>query len=153
MGQVFRALFAGKLPALINGAFDWVDSRDVARSILSAEKEGRTGENYLLPGHRRTIIELAELAMQVSGTPPPTVRLPMGVAKLWSPLGDRISRRTGNALTYTSESLHALEHSPPISGEKARLELGHDPRPIKETVSDIYDWFESPGSYSSSPSS
>ena len=144
MGQVFQALFAGKLPALIRGGFDWVDSRDVANSILAAEDQGRRGENYLLPGHHRSVAELASIAEKVSGTPAPRFTVPMWMAKMWSPVGDRLSRRSGSALTYTSESLHALEHSPPISGEKARQELGHKPRPIEETVADIHDWFERP---------
>ena len=149
MGQVFQALFAGKLPALIKGGFNWVDSRDVASSILAAEDRGRSGENYLLPGHQCSVAELAAIAEQVSGAPKPKITVPMPLAKMWSPIGDRLSRRSGSALTFTSESLHALEHSPPISGEKAREELGHDPRPVEETVADIYNWFEGRG-YSSS---
>ena len=142
MGEVFRALFAGKLPALIKGGFDWVDSRDVANAMLAAESQGRRGENYLLPGHHRSVTDLSAIAEQVSGTAAPVVTIPMWAAKMWSPVGDRLSRRSGSALTYTSESLHTLEHSPPISGEKARQKLGHEPRPIEETVADIYDWFE-----------
>jgi len=143
MGEVFRALFSGKLPALIKGGFNWVDSRDVANSMLAAENLGRKGESYLLPGHQTSVTELAAIAEQVSGTPRPKVTVPMKLAKMWSPVGDRLSRRTGSALTFTRESLHTLEHNPPISGRKAREELGHQPRPIEETVSDIYDWFYS----------
>ena len=36
MGQVFTAMFSGKLPALIHGGFDWVDSRDVANSLVAS---------------------------------------------------------------------------------------------------------------------
>ena len=145
MGEVFQALFAGKLPVLIDGGFDWVDSRDVAESIIAADERGQTDGNYLLPGHHRTVAELAAISEGVSGTPKPRLTVPMRLAKVWSPIGDRLSRRSGSALTFTSESLHALEHSPPISGEKAKLELGHQPRPIEETVADIYDWFARQG--------
>lgn len=150
-GQLFQAMFTGKLPALIKGGFDWVDSRDVASSILAADSHGRTGENYLLPGHACTIAQLAALAEEVSGTPKPKVTVPMGLAKIWSPIGDRLSRRSGSALTFTSESLHVLEHNPPISGDKARQVLGHDPRPIEDTVADIYRWFEQRGTQGESP--
>ncbi len=141
MGQVFQALFAGKLPALIEGGFDWVDSRDVANSILAAEARGLKGENYLLPGHHCTVAELATIVEQVSGTPKPRITMPMWMAKMWSPVGDRLSRRSGSALTFTSESLHDLQHCPPITGEKAHQQLGHEPRPIVDTVADVYDWF------------
>ena len=131
---------------MIKGGFDWVDSRDVASSILAAEDRGPSGENYLLPGHHCSLGKLAAIAEQVSGTPKPKIIVPMPLAKMWSPVGDRLSRRSGSALTFTSESLHALEHSPPISGEKALQELGHEPRLIEETVADIYDWFYSSSS-------
>ena len=85
------------------------------------------------------------MAEQVSGVAKPRFTVQMWMARGWSPIGDRMSRRSGSAVAYTSESLHALEHSPPISGEKARAEMGHDPRPTEETVRDIYDWFNRAG--------
>jgi dihydroflavonol-4-reductase len=89
--------------------------------------------------------ELATIVEQVSGTPKPRITMPMWMAKMWSPVGDGLSRRSGSALTFTSESLHALQHCPPITGEKAHQQLGHEPRPIEDTVADIYDWFDRQG--------
>jgi dihydroflavonol-4-reductase len=145
MGSVFLALFRGRLPALIDGGFDWVDVRDVASSMLAAETQGRRGENYLLPGHHRSLPELAAVAEQVSGAPKPTLTVPMRFARLWSPLADMVSRRTGNPLWYTTESLHALRFDPAVSSAKAETELGHRPRPFDDTVKDIHDWFTGQG--------
>ncbi len=145
MGLVFRALFRGRLPALIEGGFDWVDSRDVASAMVVAESRGRTGENYLLPGHHLSIPDLAAVAEKVSHVPKPRWTIPMGLARFWSPLGDVLARRSGSPLWYTTESLHALMHSPAVSGKKASEELGHSPRPTEVTVGDIYRWFEDYG--------
>ncbi|MGB7860733.1 MAG: NAD-dependent epimerase/dehydratase family protein [Acidimicrobiia bacterium] len=145
MGHVFRALFTHTLPALIEGGFDWVDSRDVAASIVAAEDNGATGENYLLPGHHQTVAQLADLAEKVSGVPKPRLTVPLWAAKAWSPIGDRLNRRSGSPLTFTRESIHALDHSPPIVGDKAQSTLGHQPRQVEETVSDIYEWFRRTG--------
>ena len=140
MNRVFLAMFQRRLPALIAGGFDWVDVRDVASSMVAAESEGRNGENYLLPGHHLSLRELGVVAEQVTGVPKPAVTVPMWFARMWSPLADVVSRRSGNPLWYTSESLHALRFNPAVSGAKAEARLGHRPRPIDETVKDIHRW-------------
>lgn len=145
MGSVFLALFRRRLPALIDGGFDWVDVRDVASSMLAAEAQGRRGENYLLPGHHLSLPELAAAAEQVSGVPKPTFSVPMRFARLWSPLADMVSRRSANPLWYTTESLHALRFDPAVSGAKAQAELGHRPRPFDDTARDIHHWFTDQG--------
>jgi dihydroflavonol-4-reductase len=110
-------------------------------SLTVAAEKGRTGENYLLGGHHRSVRDLALAAEEFSGVAPPRYRIPMAVARMLSPLGDLLVRRTGNPLWYTRESLHALTHSPQVSSRKAAEELGHRPRPVEETIGDIYDWF------------
>jgi len=67
MGHFFLALAAGRLPATVEGGFDWVDVRDVVTALLAAETRGRTGENYLVGGHYATTRELAEVAHAVTG--------------------------------------------------------------------------------------
>jgi dihydroflavonol-4-reductase len=145
MGKVLLTLFRHRLPALIAGGFDWVDVRDVASSMIAAETHGCTGENHLLPGHHLTVTELAEAAERVSGVPRPRVTVPMWFARLWSPMADVAARRSGNPLWYTHESLRALRSNPTVSSEKARRVLAHEPRPIDETIGDLYRWFRAQG--------
>lgn len=145
MGKVFKALFANRLPALLDAGFDWVDVRDVATSLVSAEKLGATGENYLLPGHHVSLEELAGMTAQVSGVGITARKVPMWVARAWSPMGNLFGRKSGNPLWYTSDALHALRFSPPVSGRKAAGALGHTSRPTLDSVKDIYDWFSRRG--------
>ena len=51
MGEVFLDIYHRRLPALLDGGYNWVDARDVAAGALAAERQGRTGECYLLTGH------------------------------------------------------------------------------------------------------
>ncbi len=145
MGVVILALFRGRMPALIDGGFNWVDVRDVVAGLLAAEAQGRTGENYLLPGHQRSLLEMAIAAEEVSGVPRPRRVVPMWLARTVTPIGNVVSGSTGNPLWATSESLHALRFSPPVSGAKARTELGYAPRPFVETIGETYRWFEDRG--------
>ncbi|MFQ5968183.1 MAG: NAD-dependent epimerase/dehydratase family protein [Acidimicrobiia bacterium] len=142
MGRVFLALRQRRLPALVEGAFDWVDVRDVADGLLRAAELGSTGENYLLSGKRLSVMELAQLAASITGVDPPRFVVPMAVARLWGPLGNWLGRRTGSPLVFTGESLHALRHSPEVRSDKAASDLGYQARPIRETVSDLYEWFD-----------
>ena len=145
MGRVFTALFANRLPALLDGGFDWVDVRDVAASLLSAERHGVTAENYILPGHHATLQQLADMAAKASGVQVTAPKVPMWVARAWSPMGNLFGRKSGNPLWYTSDALHALRFSPPVSGRKAAGELTHSARSVQDSVNDIYDWFSRRG--------
>ena len=140
MNAVLLTMFRRRLPALIEGGFDWVDVRDVGSSMIAAGLHGRTGENYLLPGHHLTVRGLADVVQRVTGVRKPAVTVPMWFARLWSPVADVAARRVDNPLWYTSESLRALRCDPVVSGAKAGRELGHHPRPIDETIADMYGW-------------
>ncbi|HXV72540.1 MAG TPA: NAD-dependent epimerase/dehydratase family protein [Acidimicrobiia bacterium] len=140
MNVVLEAMFDQRLPALISGGFDWVDVRDVAGSLIEAERVGRTGENYLLSGHQLTIAELAATVKVVTGVSVPRIVLPMWFARVWSPMANIAGRRSGNPLWYTTESLNALRNNPVVDATSAHAELGHAPRPMEDTISDLFAW-------------
>jgi len=146
MGRFFLSLQRGRQWALVDGAFDWVDVRDVAAALMAAASRGRSGESYLVAGHRLSLRELAAMAAQVTGAREPRVVVPMAVARLgaWvlSPRGRWSSE---SSPLFTSESLHALRNCPHIVGRKAEVELGHRPRRAEATLTDLYRWFEHAG--------
>jgi dihydroflavonol-4-reductase len=145
MGHVFLATFRGRTPANVNDAFDWVDVRDVAKGLLAAAERGRTGQNYLLPGHRATVTEMTSACAAAAGVRPPRVTVPMWAAKLGAPLGEWVARRKGDEPLFTREGLHALQSDPEVSGAKAAAELGHAPRTFETSVADTYRWFRDQG--------
>ena len=50
MGQVLLDLYHRRLPALVDGGFDWVDVRDVVAGALAAADRAPRGARYLLVG-------------------------------------------------------------------------------------------------------
>ena len=146
MGRFFLSLQRGELRALVDGAFDWVDVRDVAAALMAAATRGRSGESYLVGGHRLSLRELAGMAARVTGAREPRVVVPMAVAQLgaWV-LSARSWWSSESSPLFTSESLHALRSCPQIVGRKAELDLGHRPRPPEATLTDLYGWFEQAG--------
>jgi dihydroflavonol-4-reductase len=145
-GEVLLNLARGRLPALVEGGFNWVDVRDVVEGALKAEKLAPPGAKYLLSGHYATILELARLVEQITGTKPPRMTLPKWVAKGGAPLMASFSQLTGRRPLYTSVAIETLQGcSVNISHERATRELGYHPRPLKETVYDTLRWYQNAG--------
>jgi hypothetical protein len=58
-----------------------------------------------------------------------------------APAATVLARLTGSHLLPTVEALHALAAFPVVAGRKAADELGHRPRPIADTLGDLYQSF------------
>ena len=146
MGEVLIDLFHGRFPALVGGAgFNWVDVRDVVASALLAECRGRKGEHYLLTGHWLSLVELARLWGRVTGAKVPRLVAPMGLARAAAPFAATWARLWGRRPLFTSDSLRVLRNHRHISHALANAELGHNPRPLEETLRDTYQWFKQAG--------
>jgi dihydroflavonol-4-reductase len=146
MGEALIEIFHGRFPALVGGAgFDWVDVRDVVASALQAENRGRKGEHYLLTGHWLSFVELAQLWGRVSGAKIPRLVAPMWLARAGAPFVAGWSRLRGQRPLFTSDSLRVLRNHRRISHARADAELGHNPRPLEETLRDTYQWFQQAG--------
>lgn len=145
MGRFFLDLYHGKLPALVEGGFDWVDVRDVVTAMLAAAEVGRSGESYLIGNASASMRRLAEIAAAETGRPAPRFSSPQWLARVGAPIMKAYERATGAEPLYTSEALHAVAADPQVSHRKAREELGHRPRPHEESIRDLYAWFRERG--------
>jgi len=119
-----------------------VDVRDVAASIIAAAQRGRTGEGYLLGGHTLPLPTLMRTAAAVCGVESPGFVCPMWLARMSAPLAVGWARLSGSEPVFTSEALRALRASPRISHAKATAELDHSPRPVEESLRDLYTSFK-----------
>ncbi len=149
MGRFFLMLQQRRLPALIEGGFDWVDVRDVCASMVAAMDRGTAGENYNLCGRFATVRELAELCEQVTGVRKPRFSTPQRLARIGAPFAVLAARVLHREPLYTPESLAALRSEPSAPHDKARRELGHSPRPLRQSIEDTYLWFQKRGLISS----
>jgi dihydroflavonol-4-reductase len=146
MGRVLLSIRDGTMPALVGGGFDWVDVRDVVDGTLRAFERGRTGENYILPGHWHSIREIASLAADVTGTRAPRIIVPMWLARAATPGAALAHRLTGRKPLFTADGLAALRAPRHIDGSKATRELGYSARPVREAIEAAYEWFDADGS-------
>jgi dihydroflavonol-4-reductase len=136
------AICEGRLWALVEGGFNWVDVRDVAEGVLQAGEHAPAGAKFILSGHWASLHDLAELAREITGAPVPRLVFPMWLARIGAPFVAAACRLAGRRPLYTSAALQPLEGNGEISHACAARELGYQPRPLRETVVDTLQWFE-----------
>lgn len=143
MGELLRGFMQKKLHVLVEGAYDFVDVRDVARGMILAVEKGRSGEVYILSGEQIKINRLKDLVQKVMGFATTTIMMPLPVAKLaarMTPLYYRLTRQTPKFTTY---SLDTICGNSVISHAKASRELGYHARPLFKSVADTIHWWRS----------
>ena len=145
IGQLMILASTGELRAYLDGAYDFVDVRDVAQGLVLAAENGRTGESYILSGQRNTIRDLVSLVEEASGTQAPSLRVPIPLARVVARFSPLFSGLTGTRPLFTAYSVHGLAGDCLTTCGKATWELGYWPRPVKESVSDTLRWYRENG--------
>ena len=140
--QTFIDYAKGKLKLMVEGAFDFVDVRDVALGHIYASELGRTGESYILSGERVKISELMKILEDVTAIKAPSHYLPIKVAKAIGTIMPLYYWLTGKKPCFTRYSVETLVSNSFISHNKATNELGYNPRPIKQCVRDTINWLK-----------
>ena len=82
MGQLIIDFVNGDLKAYVDGAYDFVDVRDVATGIIFACEKGRCGESYILSGEQITVHELLLMLQEITGVKAPSFRIPIRLARI-----------------------------------------------------------------------
>lgn len=142
MGGVLKMLFSGSLPVLTSGGFDFVDVRDVADSVVNALSQGTPGEAYILGNRYYSIVEISKTVGKVLNISTPTLALPIWLSYVGLPFVWAWSKVTGKPQLYNMEYLDILKGgNPQIVNQKAKEELGLNPRSLEETILDTWHWY------------
>jgi len=154
-GQLIINFMNRDLKAYIDGAYDFVDVRDVAAGYILACERGRSGESYILSGEQITVRDLLLFLEQITGVKAPSFKVPVWLARIVGKVAPIYYRLTQTKPLFTTYSIEVLASNSLISSEKARRELGYSTRSIRESVVDAVSWFRETGrlSLSSIPQS
>ncbi len=144
MGRVFQMLAEGTLPALTEGGFDFVDVRDVASGMVSAFEHTSPRPRYILGGHFASIRELAHIAEATTGISAPRFVTPLALATMTAPLARAWAKVRGKEPLYTPESIATLRAGRPTDFSLAAHDLNYHPRPLGQTIADLYESFRDP---------
>ena len=127
---------------IIDGAYNFVDVRDVAVGHILAAEKGKTGETYILSGQRLTIPGLMSMLEDLTGIPAPKHKLPQWLAYAVAFITPVYYKLSGNKPVFTTYSIKTVKSNSFISHKKASEELGYSTRPIRETIEDNIKWFK-----------
>ena len=141
VGESLQLMQRGGLPALTTGGYNWVDARDVASGAICAANTAEAGSRYILSGRWHSIYEVATTAAKISGTRAPRLVLPLRLAELSLPIMQRLATLRGSQPLFTRAMLSALKSNQHISHARATRDLGYQPRPFLETLTDTLNWF------------
>lgn len=145
MASLFISYSRGELPAIIDGSYDFVDVRDVARGHILAAEKGRSGEAYIVSGGRVRIDELLDMLAEITGRRLDIRRIPIPVARMAAIFAPLYARMTGTKALLTETAIHTLTTPFSISDDKAREELGYHSLSIEDSISDALDWYRDAG--------
>lgn len=141
LGEALTDIAHGKIPAMVQGGYDFVDVRDVSKSIIQALTKGQKGESFNLTGKYYPIKELANKTALIANVKPPRFVVPGALIQLSLPFVSLQSKFTKKPPKFTRESIHVLKYGHPnMSHTKAQTVLGHTIRPIESTIQDFLEW-------------
>ena len=135
--RMIRLLNKWPIPFYTDGAYDFVDVRDVAEGILLCEEKGKKHECYILSGEYMTVEELVSYIRSLHGKKKALFKIPLGIVKAFAPLIEKICLMAGNRHpAITPYSIDTLASACAYTHLKATQELGYEHRDIKQTIKD-----------------
>ena len=123
------------------GGLNVCDVRDVAGGILSALEVGQTGRQYILGGENMTYFELWRLFAEATRGVRPIAKLDRRIGLLVGLLGDLASTFRGGEFLVNSAAARMGDLFHYYSSDRAKKELGYQPRPAKEAIEAAWEWF------------
>ena len=142
MGGRIQQFLRGWLPFRVEGAYNFVDVRDVANGLIAAMQHGVSGEGYCLCGYSVTVRALFEAAAAAQGKGRRTFAIPYSVAYLSAQVLEVFAKTFSFAPTFTTYALRVLRSNSDISFAKAHQAFGYSPRPITTAITDYVRWVE-----------
>ncbi|XP_058089134.1 uncharacterized protein LOC131236061 [Magnolia sinica] len=140
--------FNGRLPGYIGYGTDktsFSHVEDVVNGHIAAMHKGRVGERYLLTGENASFVHVFNIAAIITGTRRPWFHIPLWVVEAYGWISVLLARITGTLPLISYPTVNVLRHQWSYSCEKAKVELGYDPRSLKEGLAEILPWLKSLG--------
>jgi len=146
-GRMIFDAVKGRMPAYVDTGLNIVHVDDVALGHRLAFERGMLGERYILGSENLSLKQILEMIARFVGRRPPRLRLSHRVVLPLAYLAEgwgRLARREN--LPLSVDSVRMAQQHMYFSSDKARRELGYEPRPASEALRDAVRWFSHDGS-------
>jgi dihydroflavonol-4-reductase len=141
-GRMIVEAASGRMPAYVNTGLNVVHVDDVAAGHLLAYDRGVVGESYILGGENRTLQWILETVAELTGRPPPRIRLPHWFVTPIAYVAEGLARvRGGSEPMITVDGVRMSRKLMYFSSAKAQREIGYTARPAVAALRDELEWF------------
>ena len=140
MGQLILDCVRRKPQFYVEGGYDFVDVRDIARGQILASEKGKSGETYILSGELITVRGLLDTVRSITGKRFPKFKVPISLAVFAARFTPLYYRLVHSRPRFTPYSLETIRSNADISHAKATQDLGYSPRPLNESLRDTIQW-------------
>lgn len=145
-GAIVVRAAAGKMPAFVDTGLNVVHVDDVAKGHLLAFERGMIGERYILGAENMTLHQILQAVCGHAGRKTPSVKLPHAPLIPVAFVAEAVTRIFGgNEPMVTVDAVRMAKKRMYFNIDKARRELGYDPRPARQALTDAVDWFRANG--------
>ena len=129
-----------------NWGYNFIDVRDLCDAAISAVENGKTGQNYIIGGEYHMYLYIGELMGEQLGKKVVYGALPEFITYLPLPFEYIRALITNKPRVLTLDAIHTAQTgNKVVPSSLARQELGHSPRPFKETLYDTVEFFQKRG--------
>jgi dihydroflavonol-4-reductase len=143
-GKLILDAAAGKIPAFVDTGLNWVHVDDVAMGHLLALEKGKLGERYILGNENFSMKVLLEKIASITGKPAPKIQLPHNlvlpiayVVEWWANIS-----KSKNEPMATVSGVKLSKKKMYFSVDKAKTELGYNPKDVMIALNDAIDWYK-----------
>ncbi|KAK8840290.1 hypothetical protein M9Y10_030845 [Tritrichomonas musculus] len=145
IGQSTRTIISiikGEMKDAIDGSYNFVDVRDLAKGCILAADKGAKGESYILGNDEITLKKLCKLIENELNCETCKEFLPIEEAQEKARQMEKEAAMNGTKSTLTSFQVYNLARNNEYDYSKARRDLGYITRSYKETICDQIKWLK-----------
>jgi dihydroflavonol-4-reductase len=144
-GKIVVDYLKGDMPAFVDTGLNLVDVEDTAEGHLLACQRGISGERYILGCENLTLQQILTRLAAISGGEAPRWRIPYAVAYAAGLASTGWANLTGHEPRAPIEAVRMARKKMFVSLDKAKRELGFNPRPVDGALKRAVDWFRANG--------
>jgi dihydroflavonol-4-reductase len=144
-GKIVVDYLKGGMPAFVDTGLNLVDVDDTAEGHLLACERGKNGERYILGSENLTLQQILTRLAAISGGSAPRWRIPYAVAYAAGFASTAWANWTGREPRAPLDAVKMARKKMFVSLDKAKRELGFNPRPVDGALQRAVEWFRANG--------
>ena len=138
--KVVLDFMARKISAVPNGGLNFVDARDAAQAFRIAMQKGRHGQRYLLGAVNWTFVKFFDRLARLTKVASPRLAFPSKFAVTGAHVIDSLFRQWNFTSPVQADEVEMAEYFWYFKHDKARRELGFQPRDPGDTLNDTVQY-------------